>query len=63
MKILRARVIEGSLSIPEALRSQTPGMTEFVFFGPSARTSTTLSVFLLPFTISSAMQMSRPPSS
>lgn len=28
MKILRARVIEGSLSIPEALRSQTPGMTE-----------------------------------
>ena len=24
MKILRARVIEGSLSIPEALRSQTP---------------------------------------
>lgn len=28
MKILRARVIEGSLFIPEALRSQTPGMTE-----------------------------------
>ena len=28
MKILRARVIEGSLPIPEALRVQTPGMTE-----------------------------------
>lgn len=28
MKILRARVIEGSLPIPEALRVQNPGMTE-----------------------------------
>lgn len=28
MKILRARVIEGSLPIPEALRAQNPGMTE-----------------------------------
>lgn len=46
MKILRARVIEGSLSIPEALRAQNPGMTETNY---------------LPFTISLAMQMSRPP--
>lgn len=28
MKILRARVIEGALSVPEALRAQNPGMTE-----------------------------------
>lgn len=28
MKILRARVIEGSLPMPEALRAQNPGMTE-----------------------------------
>lgn len=28
MKILRARMIEGSLPIPEALRVQNPGMTE-----------------------------------
>ena len=28
MKILRARVIEGALPMPEALRAQTPGMTE-----------------------------------
>lgn len=28
MKILRARVIEGTLPVPEALRAQNPGMTE-----------------------------------
>lgn len=28
MKILRARVIEGALPVPEALRAQNPGMTE-----------------------------------
>ena len=28
MKILRARVIEGALPMPEALRAQNPGMTE-----------------------------------
>ena len=28
MKILRARVIEGSLPMPAALRTKNPGMTE-----------------------------------